>query len=136
MLSEFIANANWLAILVATLIYFVIGAVWYGVFAKPWMEAVGKTKEQLQGGSKLVYVYTFVYLLFICFILCGIICSMDIEGFGAGLELGLIISIAFSAGTCAVNNMFAQRPLNLFLVDSGYHITGITIASIILAIWK
>src|SRR2546430_4650744 len=44
------ANVNILAVLVAALATFVLGAVWYSpvLFAKQWMQAHGYTPEQLE----------------------------------------------------------------------------------------
>ena len=39
------------ATLVATILGFVLGALWYGpIFGKPWMAAVGVSREQLLDG--------------------------------------------------------------------------------------
>ena len=38
---------NHLAILVAAVVFFVIGAVWYTVLAQPWLDGIDKTVEQL-----------------------------------------------------------------------------------------
>src|SRR2546428_11141128 len=44
------ANVNVLAVIVAALATFVLGAVWYSpvLFAKQWMQAHGYTPEQLE----------------------------------------------------------------------------------------
>ena len=43
-------GVNYLAVLVAGIVYFALGAVWYArpVFGKAWMEGVGKTEEQIK----------------------------------------------------------------------------------------
>lgn len=50
-------EVNWVAILLAALASMVIGAIWYGVFSKTWLKAMGKKKEDLKG-SGLGYLWT------------------------------------------------------------------------------
>ena len=44
-----LTGLNWLAILVATLVGFALGGIWYGpVFGDAWLAALGKTADQIQ----------------------------------------------------------------------------------------
>ena len=38
---------NWAAIVVATLVYFMLGGVWFTVLRTPWMAGLGRTLEDL-----------------------------------------------------------------------------------------
>lgn len=139
MISTFLSQAHWLQIFVATLIYFILGAVWYSpvLFATPWMTALGKKKEEMQGGgSKMIFVYTFVYELIICILIGGFAHLLNSNTFGSGLELGLIFGIGFCLLTAAINNLFAQRPSAILWIDAGYHTVGITIASVLISVWS
>jgi len=41
------AGMNYLAVFVAALAGFGVGAVWYGVFGKAWLDALGKTAPNI-----------------------------------------------------------------------------------------
>jgi hypothetical protein len=41
---------NWLAIIVATIAGFAVGAAWYITLGKQWMASIGKTRDQLDAG--------------------------------------------------------------------------------------
>ena len=44
-----ITNVNYLAILIATIIYFIIGALWYSIFfGKAWMRAMNLKKVDIE----------------------------------------------------------------------------------------
>ena len=47
-------DINYLAIIVAAIIYYVGGAIWYSplLFAKSWMAAVGLTEEKMKEAQK------------------------------------------------------------------------------------
>ena len=40
-------SINHVAIIVAAIVFFAIGAVWYNVFSEPWLAGIGKTVDQL-----------------------------------------------------------------------------------------
>ena len=45
------AGINYIAILIAAVVSFIFGAVWYGTLGKPWMAAIGKTGGSAQGSE-------------------------------------------------------------------------------------
>ena len=53
-------DLNWLAVIVAALAYFVIGALWYAppVFGKAWMAAGGMTVEPGDGPGPAISLVT------------------------------------------------------------------------------
>jgi hypothetical protein len=136
MITALFNDVNWLSVLVATVVYFVLGAIWYGAFANPWMIAVGKTREELQRGSKVIYLYAFIAQLFTCLALSWVVRMSDSSTIASGIELGFIVGICFSVTGSAVNNIFAFRPRNLILIDCGYNLVGIVLSSVILTMWQ
>lgn len=138
MFQTFLHQTNYLAIIVSAVVYFVIGALWYSplLFAKPWMKNVGRTEEQLRSGSKIVYLYTLIAELVICFVLAFIIWVLGTPTCLSAIKVGLFFSLGFTTTIIAINNWYGQRGTKLTLIDSGYHIVGIVFASIILTVWN
>ena len=60
MISNLLSNLDWLAVLLATVAYFVIGAAWYGILGKGWMEAA--ICVPLQSGDPQKHAYSFLTL--------------------------------------------------------------------------
>ena len=56
---------NWLAVLVAGIAGFAVGAAWYMALGKQWMEAQGKTREQLGSGPAPFVIGFIVYGLLV-----------------------------------------------------------------------
>lgn len=56
---------NWLAVLAASLVGFIIGAIWYGpLFGKAWMKIVGLTeKDSANAYMGKIYAMCFVLQL-------------------------------------------------------------------------
>ena len=64
--------ARHIAVWIAAIVFFVLGAIWYTVLSARWLAAIGKTMEQItaeQGGSPLPYVIGFVAILVMCYAL-------------------------------------------------------------------
>lgn len=137
MFQTFLHQTNFLAIIVAAIVYFVIGAVWYSLlFGKAWMENVGRTKEQLMSGSKIVYLYTVIAEFGICFVVAFVIWILGTPNCISAIKVGAFFSIGLTATIIAINNWYGQRSLKLTFIDSGYHIVGIITASIIITVWN
>jgi len=138
MFQTFLHQTNYLAIIVSALVYFVIGAIWYSplLFAKPWMANVGRSEEQLKSGSKIVYLYTLVALIVICFVTSFIIWILGTVQCVSAIKVGLFISLGYTSTVVAINNWYGQRSAKLTCIDAGYHVVGITLAAIILTVWK
>jgi MFS family permease len=138
MFQNFLHQTNYLAILVSAVAYFALGALWYSpvLFQKPWVANVGRTDEQLRNGSKIVFLYTFLALLVICFVTSFFTWALQTASCMAAIELGLFISLGYTTTVIAINNWYGQRGAKLTMIDAGYHVVGIVIATIIMAVWK
>jgi hypothetical protein len=125
------AGMNWLAILIATIAGFAFGAAYYMSLSKPWLAAIGKTKEQITAegkGSPLPFIISIVALAVMAVVLAGMIGHL-----GAGqvtLRNGVITAlfmwVGFVITTMAVNNAFGQRKASLTVID-GIHWLGVLV---------
>ncbi len=69
-----LGSLNYLAIMAAAVVSFVFGGVWYNVFSKQWMEAVGMPPERVkERGGVGLYVLAFVAQLVMAWMLAGIL---------------------------------------------------------------
>ena len=120
------AGINYIAVLVATLVAFTFGAVWYGVFSQPWMKAAGLNQETIEATSKsemaFLMITTFVAQLIMAWVLAGLIGHLG-EGqvtLRNGIISGAFIWFGFVATTLFVNHNFQMRRRILTLIDGGH----------------
>ena len=128
-----------LAVWVAAIAFFALGAVWYTVLARPWLAGIGKTMEQLQaesGGSPLPYITGFLAILVMCYLLAWLLGRLDAQTFAAGLRTGAAIGVGFIGAMLVLNYGFEARSPTLWLIYAGYAIVGLTIAGAIIGGWK
>lgn len=126
---------NWLAILIATAVAFVLGGIWYGpIFGKAWMRAIGKSESDIKP-SATPYIISFVTALVTAIVLAALINSLGIDTLGGGLLLGAIMGVGFIATAMASDSAFCGWGLPLFLIQSGYRVVYSIFIGGILAAW-
>jgi hypothetical protein len=133
---DVLSNLNWLAILVATLIGFAIGGVWYGpLFGNAWLAALGKKLEDIQP-SPAPYIISFVTALITAIVLAMLIQALGITSVYGGLHLGFAVGAGLIATAMASDAAFCGWGFNLFLIQAGYRVTYAIVMGIILAVWQ
>ena len=133
--SSAMAGVNWLAILAAAFLTFVLGGLWYGpLFGKPWMRASGITEERArEGNMPLIFGLSFVLQLLAAFSLAMFIGD---AGAGFGVFAGFMTGAFFVATAFGVVYLFEQRPFAHWAVNAGYHVVSFTMMGAILGAWR
>ncbi|MCO4291394.1 DUF1761 domain-containing protein [Solitalea sp. MAHUQ-68] len=136
---NFTDQVNYLAVIVASVLYFFLGAMWYSpmLFGNKWMAALGKTKEDLIRHSiGITYILTFVGIFLAVLTLSFIFHALHISNGIEGLKVGLLLTLAFGGTTSLINSLFADRPQALFYINLGYHAVGLSLSGFIIGIWQ
>lgn len=130
-----ISHINWLAVLVAAVVAFVVGGIWYGpLFGRVWQKANGFTDEYLKQ-RKMGVVFG---LSLLCSVVASFVLAMFIgpeadAGFGA--IAGLLAGAGWVAMLTAIQYLFEKRKPALYLVNAGYSIVTLTAMGAILGAW-
>ena len=122
------AGINHLAILLAAVVAWLGGAVYYTVLAKPWVAAQGKTVEQHKaelnaktGIAKFApFILAFVAELVMAWVLAGMVGHLGAVTVRSAVIAGLFVWAGFTVTTMLVNNAFAGRRSMLTLIDAGH----------------
>ena len=133
------SGARHLAVWIASIVFFVLGAIWYSVMAAPWAAGIGKTMDQLareQAGSPLPYAIGFVAILVMCYTLAWLMHRLQAATLTSGLRVGGIVAIGFVAATLAMNYGFESRSVMLWMINSVYVVVGLALAGAIIGGWK
>ena len=138
--SEIFSNINWLAVLVATIAYFMLGAIWYSkaLFGTKWASAVGinmNDPDKAKGMAKMM-IGTFVLILVTCIGLALLVNRLDLIVLASAIKLALITGICFATTAVSISFIYESRPTALYFIDCGYHLVGHIAAAIILVLWR
>lgn len=126
------ASVSWLAVVVASLAAFALGALWYGpLFGRPWQRLSGVTDEAVAGANMpLIYGLAFV-LQFVAVTVLALLLGPDATVVGGALT-GLGVGAAWVATALGVTYLFTQAPPALAAIDAGYHVAYYALAGAIL----
>jgi len=119
------AGVNYLAIVIAAIVAWLAGAVWYMTLGKAWMAALGTTPEKMaeargRPGAFLPFIYAFVAELVMAWVLAGLIGHLGTPTLRAGVISGAFCWLGFVITTMLVNNSFTRRDWRLLLIDGGH----------------
>jgi len=128
---------NWLAVLVAAIVKFVIGAIWYSpvAFGPRWGRLTGCSPEGgMQGLGKAMAV-DFVAGLVMAFVLLHAVHYAGALTLGTGAAVGFFNWLGFIGATTLAAAFFEKRPLQLWLINNAYLLIALLVMGAILAIW-
>jgi hypothetical protein len=118
----------YMAIVIAALVAWLAGAVWYMALGKPWMSALGRTPDEMAAakqapGSFLPFIYAFVAELVMAWILAGVLLHIEPRvplTVRSGIISGAFCWFGFVITSMLVNNSFARRDWRLLWIDGGH----------------
>jgi hypothetical protein len=128
---------NYIAVVVAAVVYWLLGAVWYGfLFSKAWMDLEQLSPERAASVNLvLTYVITFVLNLVIAFVLAQICAWRNANTAARGAALGILIWIGFIGPVTYTTHMYEVRPVQLFAINEFYSLVGLALMGAILGAW-
>ena len=139
--TAFLDGINWLAVLVAGLAYFALGALWYSkiLFAPKWIAytKIDPNNPDAKKGMGIMFGGSIVLQILTALGLAILVNRMGITAcWMSGLKLGAITGLMFGATAISVSYLYEKRPLGLHLINGGYTIAGNIIAAIIICCWR
>jgi hypothetical protein len=129
------------ATLVAAIVAFLLGALWYSpvLFAKQWVTAHGYTAEkvqQMQKGATRAYAVSFLCFLLIALALGALASGLGIGTLMAGLKLGIAVWFGFMFPLGLMANLYSDKRLSAFLIDTSYQLWYMAIMGAIIGAWR
>lgn len=138
--TETFSQFNWLAILVATLAFFALGAIWYSfLFKNSWIKLTGvkmgdpNAKKGIAGIMISSFLMTLICAIGLALLLTKANTPLS---WMSGAKVGLVAGVCFCATAISNSYLYEKRPLGLHLINGGYNVAGCIVAGIILALWR
>jgi hypothetical protein len=117
-------GVNYLAIVIAAIIAWISGAVWYIAFGKTWIAALGMTPEKMEATNTFRFYLPFILLfltdLVIGWALATLLSHLGTHTARSGLIIAGLCWLGFVFSTMLVNNSFAKRDRRLIIIDGGH----------------
>jgi hypothetical protein len=117
---------NWLAVVVATVAFFAVGAIWYtALFGKVWQREVGLSDEQLTGGRNMMLIMGTCFVLeFIVATTVGHMFDFLEPSDRAKMMITLGLALGVMAPAIGITYLYMRKSLTLFLLDAGHFLVG------------
>jgi len=130
-------KTNYLAVVVAAVAYWFLGALWYAVlFSKPWMALEHMTEEQARSMNPILpYVITLLLNLLIAFVLAQVCLWRNATTAARGASLGILLWIGVVGPITYTTYMYELRPFQLFAINQFYPLVGLCLMGAILGAW-
>ena len=133
---------NYIAIIVATIIGYAIGALWYSplLFGTQWMKLQGFTKRDMlrakQRGMAKTYILTFIAVLVMTWVLSLLVEVFGNGNFWSGMLVGFWVWLGFLATTQIGMVFWEDKPFSLYLLTTAHYLVTLVLAGGILAVWS
>ena len=130
-------SLNHLAVLLATVLAFVLGGLWYGpLFGRAWMRENGITPEAAsQINAAKVYGLAFLWTLIMAYNLAFFLGDPSI-----GTAQAILYGFATGAGWIAMGlfvvGLFERRSARLMAINGGYMTVALTMMGAIIGAWR
>ncbi|MBS3071992.1 DUF1761 domain-containing protein [Candidatus Pacearchaeota archaeon] len=136
-----IVDVNYLAVVVAGLVSFVIGGLWYSplIFGNIWMKESGINKSQVDKSKKkgmtASYIITLVSALVMAYVLANFVKYVAISSAIDALELGFCVWLGFIATVGLGSILWEGKSFRLYAINMGYYLISLILMSVILTLW-
>lgn len=132
---DVVGEFNWLAIILATLAYYILGAVWFTpLFGKAWDKSIGYERSNKEKWPPIYYITPLVSSFVVTLATSFLIHALSIQSLTNAVALGVIAGLGYAA-SISVNNAVTPKvpyPLRHGSITGAYHVIGIIVVSVIL----
>ena len=132
-------RVNWSAIVLAAIVHFGFGAVWFTALSKPWQAGTRIPPEEMQ--AYMAHPNFWPYIIsFLCSLGMALVISWVMGGFGKyslfrGIVAGLMVGIV--AALAMITEMaFEMRSSTVMFISAAYPLIGSVLMGIIVGVWK
>ncbi len=131
---------NYLAVLVAAVVSFVLGAIWHGpIFGKTWGAAMSLTPEQIAEGRKEMprfMIVVFITLVVVAWGLGVVAAYLHLLSWMQGLKLGVLAWFAFALPVSVLDVMMNRgKRMTLLGIGAGSWLVSFVVSGIIVSVW-
>jgi len=135
------AGINTLAILIAAVVGWLAGAVWYGLLGKAWVAAQGRTMEEFKAqqaemvgkfSGQIPFILALLANLVMAWVLAGMVGHMGSVTIRSAVISALFAWVGFVLTTILVNHSFGGRRYKLAAIDAGHWLVVLVLMGVVI----
>lgn len=134
-------DLNYLSVLVAAIIQFILGAFWYSpvLFGKKWMKLSGLTMESIDQSKKKgmwkYYFASFLSALVMAFVLAHVIFAFKVSSAYEAMVTAFWMWMGFIATVSLGSILWEGKSFHLYLINTGYYLVALILMSEVIFLW-
>ena len=129
-------NANWLAVVLATVVAWAFGAAWYMVFARQWIAAIGKNMEDIDRSDYTPYLWSVLCIGVMAYGLAiltpALTGSLSVAN---GALVGALIWLGFVITSMLLNHRYQGAPWARTFIDGGYLLGVLLLEGVVIGLF-
>lgn len=130
---------NWAAVAVAGVVDWLLGAVWFTVFARQWKAGLQMPVEVMQNYSShpnyWPYLIALLCSILIAYAIARLVGHSESHGLFRGISVGILVGLA-AALAMVTEMVFEIRNGSFILISAAYPFVGCILMGIIIGVWK
>lgn len=134
-----LGDVNYLAVLVATIAWFALGAIWYAqpVFGRTWMRSLGIQMPEGFRPNPMLFVGTFVAYFVTAVALAMLARATGSESVGEGIVLGIVAGVGLALMLLATGAIYERKPEPgvWFGINGAFNAIAYVLVSVIVTVW-
>lgn len=132
----YLFDANVLAVLVAAVLQWLVGWLWYGViFNKSYRALVGAPEGEKQGNPGGIMALVFITNLILAFALAQIVMLSGVTDIIKGMFVGVVCGLGFVVPPLLAQHVSEGKAFKLFGINSIYWLIAMGLSGSLLAVW-
>ena len=134
LLKTILLDINLAAVLVAGIVHMIIGLMWFmpKLFGNAWVELTGK---EMKPANRWIAAGIIAHLV-MALALAVIVNLANATSVFGGIVVGVLIWIGFVVTLETGELIWEKIPFKLFMIRIGNQLVGLSLAGIILAVWR
>jgi hypothetical protein len=131
-----VVSVNWWAVIVAAIVMFVLGAIWYQpLFGKQWRALMSVPEGSRPEGFTTALIVGIITDLIMAYVLARFIVHYTPISLASGILVGFLAWVGF-VGTVLIGQVFYEKkPFQLWLINNSYLLLGLLIMGGIIGWW-
>ena len=131
-------TVNYLAVLVAAIVGFAPGALWYSpaLFGKQWQALTGVSDEAARAMGLKPIVITFIGMLLLTYGMARVMNLAELSGLQGGVMIAALVWLLFLAPLMLSQTLYQNQKVKLWGIDVGYRFVSTLIIGVILGVWS
>lgn len=137
---DLLGEVNWLAIVVATVAYWILGAIWYAnsVFGRAWQRASGTELAEGYRPGPGLYIGTLIANFLTVMATAMLAVATGSTDVSDAIVLGVVVGIGYAVALLLLGAVTETKPNAgvWFTINAGYHLVGVLGSALIVTLWN